>query len=40
MNKHSDTIKEGNEPNNELTEPIKELNASIKPHNEPTNKLT
>ena len=40
MNKHSDSIKEGNKPKNELTEPIKELNASIKPHNEPTNKLT
>ena len=39
MNKHNDYIKAGNEHNNELTEPIKELSELIKKHNEPINKL-
>ena len=39
MNKHNDYIKEGNEPNNELTGPIKEFNELVKNNNEPIKKL-
>ena len=37
MNKHNDSIKEGNDPNNEPTESMKELKELIKNYNEPIN---